>query len=267
MQLNKTKDLFSLQIGDTVSKSNLFDLIQFSKDNTSTYWNGEESFIGNTPQQGINWIGIFPSINGVILKVRHGSYAKDGWVDNTKLEYRYSLKKRQGEIKFNEKANSVLLKQPQLLYPIFLFTESKNDWLFEGEFSVKIIEEDFVVLFRRDSQPEITLPEQDEFLFQEGNRRYVTHLLAERSKAVVNIAKNASSWICEICSLDFQKTYGEPYIEAHHTIPVYKYSESHSISPNDLALLCPNCHKAVHIYMKKSDLEYLEIVDILSKNF
>ena len=57
MELQKVNDLFSLSDGDVVSKRCLFDLIQFSKIENSLYWSGPKSVIGNTPQQGINWVG------------------------------------------------------------------------------------------------------------------------------------------------------------------------------------------------------------------
>lgn len=265
MELSKPQDLFTLKNGDTVSKRNLFDLIQYSKVESSPYWAGEEFAIGNTPQQGINWVGSLPSVKAVIIKTRRGSYEEDGWADERKSAYHYSFKARNEKVNFKEKANDVLIKQPQHLYPIFLFTEAKEGWNFEGEFSVAEIEEKFIVLHRRDSLVVGTTLEQDEVQYQEGERRYVTHLMAERSKAVVSAAKNANSWECEICKINFQEKYGVNYIEAHHKTPIYTYSEKYSISPNDLALLCPNCHKAVHIHMKKNGLEYDEIRKLLSQ--
>jgi putative restriction endonuclease len=68
MVLTKTQDLFSLLLGCTVTKRNLFDLIQFSKIKNSDYWSGGDHEIGNTPQQGINWIGKFPTIRALKLK-------------------------------------------------------------------------------------------------------------------------------------------------------------------------------------------------------
>jgi putative restriction endonuclease len=264
MVLNKPQDLFNLKIGDNVSKRNVFDLIQYSKVSSSTYWAGEENSIGNTPQQGINWIGKLPSVKAVIIKTRPGSYEEDGWIDERKSIYHYSFKARNEKINFKEKANDVLIKQPQHLYPIFLFTETKEGWNFEGSFSVAAIEEKLVVLHRRDSLNVQTTLEQDEVQYQEGERRYVTHLMAERNKTVVTIAKNANLWECEICQINFKEKYGVDYIEAHHKTPIYTYTEQYLISPKDLALLCPNCHKAVHIHMKKDGLEYDEIKVLLS---
>lgn len=264
MDLSKPQDLFTLKADDTVSKRNLFDLIQYSKIESSSYWSGPEFVIGNTPQQGINWIGTLPAVKAVIIKTRPGSYEHDGWSDENKSEFRYSFKARNTTVNFKEKANDVLIKQPQHLYPIFLFIEAKDGWKFEGAFYVSEIFDQFVTLQKRDSATVGAPLEQDEVVYQEGERRYVTHLMAERSQAVVLAAKNANSWVCEICEIDFQKKYGVAYIEAHHKTPISTYSDKHSIHPDDLVLLCPNCHKAVHILMKNNGLEYKDIKKMLS---
>ena len=132
MVLTKTQDLFSLLLGCTVTKRNLFDLIQFSKIKNSDYWSGGDHEIGNTPQQGINWIGKFPTIRALIIKARPGSYEDDGWTDSNKEKYRYSFKAKKGSIIYTEKANRALINQPEYFYPIFLFTEHREGWYFEG---------------------------------------------------------------------------------------------------------------------------------------
>ena len=265
MELKKTQDLFSLSTGDIVTKRNLYDLVQFSKVEASPCWSGAEGIIGNTPQQGINWVGQLPDVQALIIKTRPGSYDDDGWSDEAKNSYRYSFKARKGEISYTEKANEVLVKQPQYLYPIFLFTECKDGWYFEGSFSVSEIENKFVVLHRGlASVSEISAP-QDELLFQEGERKYVTHLMAERSKGVVKALKSVESWLCDICGEDFLIRYGVKYIEAHHKVPISTYSANYVVSLSDFVLLCPNCHKAVHIYMKKNDDEYAKIKNVLGE--
>jgi len=266
MELSKPEDLFSLSSGDSVTKRNLFDLIQQSKVESSPYWAGQEFAIGNTPQQGINWVGELPAVKAVIIKTRPGSYEEDGWSDDTKRSYQYSFKARKSRISYSEKANKVLIKQPQHRYPILLFTEQKGGWNFEGAFSVSEIEDTYVVLNRGETPPEDIISAVDEVQYQEGGRRYVTHLMAERSKDVVVAIKNTSSWLCEICNAEFNDKYGVPYIEAHHKVPISTYSKKYLIKPQDLALLCPNCHKAVHIYMKKEGLEYNEIKELISNN-
>ena len=78
-------NLFSLEPGETMPRRLLYDMIQFSKQPGSAYWGGPESQIGNTPQQGINWIGRPPAVRGVIIKTKLGSYAGDGWLDEISM--------------------------------------------------------------------------------------------------------------------------------------------------------------------------------------
>lgn len=263
MELKKTEDLFSLLTGDIVTKRNLYDLVQFSKVKGSPYWSGTEGVINNTPQQGINWIGHLPEVQAVIIKTRPGSYDDDGWSDDGKSSYHYSFKARKGKISFTEKANEVLVKQPQYLYPIFLLTEHTDGWYFEGAFSVSEIGNKFVVLNRGLASAIEISTSQDDLLFHEGERKYVTHLMAERNKEVVKALKSVESWLCDICGGDYLATYGVKYIEAHHKIPISTYSAGYTVSLSDFALLCPNCHKAVHIYMKESGYDYAKIKNIL----
>lgn len=266
MILKKPEDLFALTRGDIVDRENLYDLIQKSKVENSDYWSVAEMTIGNTPQQGINWIGKSPNCHGVIIKTKDGSYENDGWTDESKITFNYSFKARKGKIKYSEKANEVLIKQPQFLYPILLFIEHKDGWLFEDFFSVSAIEDAYVVLKRGLANQFVDLLSSEESQYQEGDRKYVSHLIAERNRSVVKDLKDTQKWICDICSLDFSIQYGVDYIEAHHKIPISTFSAKQTVNISDFALLCPNCHKAVHIYMKTEGLDYDEIKNLLTEN-
>ncbi len=260
MELKGTLDLFRLAPGDCVSKRNLFDLIQHSKVAGSSFWSGEDLKIGNTPQQGINWVGALPACRAVILKARPGAYADDGWSVNEKTAYHYSFKARDGVISHAEKANAVLIHQPVYRYPILLFTEAGSSWSYEGAFDVSAIDDRFVVLVRNRMivESDASLSEEGAD-YREGGLRYVTHLMAERNRDIVGQLKGRSASECEICRQRFAARYGVECIEAHHKVPISTYSSEHAVRFEDLALLCPNCHRAVHIYMKKWDLEYPEI--------
>ena len=90
--------------------------------------------------------------------------------------------------------------------------------------------------------------------------------MTERNKEVVKALKSVETWLCDICGEDFFLRYGVKYIEAHHKVPISTYSESYVVSLSDFALLCPNCHKAVHIYMKNNGYEYTKIKSVLRCN-
>jgi putative restriction endonuclease len=256
MDLKSAHDVFVLTIGDTVSKRNMYDLVQYSKVPDSPYWQGPESSIWNTPQQGINWIGPGPRYRGVIVKTRPGAYGEDGWTDAGESSYQYSFKATKGRVNFNDSANRALIHQPDHQYPVFLFTEIAEHWRFEGAFRVTGILERYVTLALIDS-PLFSAAEQfEDAMYPEGGKRYVTHLMAERSLAVVKELKRSASWVCEICSRDFEAMYGVKYIEAHHKTPLATYTSEHPVSVKDLAMLCPNCHKAVHLHMRSSNIDF-----------
>lgn len=265
--LHQTKDIFNLSVGDNVTKRNLFDLIQYSKVDGSIYWSGPENRINNTPQQGINWIGDPPYTRAVIVKTRPGSYEHDGWTDSSNDEYNYSFKVRRGGVSFKDKSNLVLVEQPQYLYPVLLFSEVKEGWSFEGVFGVSEIKTEYVVLKKILPDSINADPEYLGKTFYEGEKVYVTHLLAERNKTVVDLLKSSNSSVCDICRINFNVKYGFDYIEAHHKVPMHYYSGEHAIDPSDFALLCPNCHKAVHIHMKEGEALYDEIKSLLLDRF
>jgi|GEM_PF-799785 len=149
LTLTKTADVFQLSTGQKVSKSNLFHLIKDSKDENSESWSGLENKIANTPQQGINWIGNFPNLGGVIVKSKAELYGSDAWQGEARNKYQYSLKASKGVVKLDEKANQCLINQPLHNYPVFLFSDAGDNWEFQGEFSVSDVGDAAVTLKRR----------------------------------------------------------------------------------------------------------------------
>lgn len=244
-----TADLFGLHHGQTLAKRTLFDLIQYSKQPGSDLWSGSHNSIGNTPQQGINWIGHPPAVRGVIIKTSPGSYEQDGWVDAERSVFRYSFKARKGVINLGELANRVLVEQALGLYPVLLFAEAEGQWRFEGRFDVSQIAERYVVL-QRQSALSAAAPEAPDLLWREGRRRYVTHLLAERSGALVKWLKGATEPVCDVCDDNASSRYGVSIVDAHHRTPLSAWTEEHDVAAEDIALICPNCHRAVHATMQ-----------------
>lgn len=146
IHLKSFKDLFFLNQHSQISKRNLWDLIQYSKVVGSEYFNGNENVIGNTPQQGINWVGIAPFHQLVIIKTKVGKYFHDGYENNQCFSY--SFKSQKGIINENETANKCIIYQKKYKYPILLLKEDGKNWNVEGYFNVSEIFDEYVRMLK-----------------------------------------------------------------------------------------------------------------------
>lgn len=86
----------------------------------------------------------------------------------------------------------------------------------------------------------------------EGRRRLVLHLQRERNQTVVrNKKKQAPSLDCEVCGFSFDRAYGPAatdYCEIHHLQPLAEVEHTTRTRMEDLAILCANCHRVVHLH-------------------
>ena len=88
----------------------------------------------------------------------------------------------------------------------------------------------------------------------EGKTLTRMHVTRERDPRLVKSKKKKTLkeqgyLACEICGFDFEKVYGERgkgYIECHHTKPVHTLVAGSKTNLEELALLCPNCHRMIH---------------------
>ncbi len=109
-----------------------------------------------------------------------------------------------------------------------------------------------------DEVPQIDEVVEDEivedYVGLEGKETIRVHRRRERDRKLVKIAKRLfrrrhGALFCECCSMNFEITYGElgrDYIEAHHRIPLSQLVGHTETSPDDLAMLCADCHRMVH---------------------
>ncbi|MBK9934281.1 MAG: HNH endonuclease [Cytophagaceae bacterium] len=66
---------------------------------------------------------------------------------------------------------------------------------------------------------------------------------------------------CDVCGFSFVEKYGEVglgYIEAHHTYPISELTEETQTRPEDMALVCSNCHRMLHRRRPWLDMEALK---------
>lgn len=99
--------------------------------------------------------------------------------------------------------------------------------------------------------------EDDESSSPEGQRKSGWHTRCERDASIVKKAKEQrlkrdADLLCEVCGFSFFEVYGmlgevdKRFIEAHHTVPIAELNGPTKTKVKDLALLCANCHRAIH---------------------
>ncbi len=161
---------------------------------------------------------------------------KQGHCENNTLEYHLYLR-----VSNIEKINSlhpssfVAITSGKPLDPYRMITRN-------GRFYVKIdpvTDENFY--FNDDAEL---------FIDTEGRELLKKHLRKERSSIVVKKFKETlTNFSCACCDFNFQKTYGsigENFIEAHHIKPLAELEGEVTVTIDDLAPLCSNCHRMIH---------------------
>ena len=117
--------------------------------------------------------------------------------------------------------------------------------------------------------------EYDEDNTPEGKERYGWHLSRERNRYLVHEKKSQALKLdrelrCEACATTMTELYGEigqDYIECHHILPLSKYGkEGASTRLDDLALVCPNCHRMLHHGKEQPTIEILKAAFELAKS-
>jgi 5-methylcytosine-specific restriction endonuclease McrA len=98
------------------------------------------------------------------------------------------------------------------------------------------------------------LPDIDESrpLAKEGTRSWRVHLMIERSRKNVErkkaqVMRKKGSLDCEACGFSFAKFYGIEFCEVHHRLPLSQVLRAKAIKLDDLAILCSNCHRMIHM--------------------
>lgn len=155
--------------------------------------------------------------------------------------------------------------------PVFL-KHAPNQWEFRGFFAIESFTTDprrmekhkrtprgrltRVIYLRQVQGPEAdTLPDLDEdcvHVGTEGQLQWQMHLRRERDPALVREKKrrmlaSTGALACEACGFDFGSAYGlAGFCEVHHRVPLAEGEGERKTRLEDLAVLCSNCHRAIH---------------------
>lgn len=101
-----------------------------------------------------------------------------------------------------------------------------------------------------DDAPEDT-GEDEEYEAPEGRILFREHRRYERDRKLVAkkkaaVLKKTGRLACEVCDFESFEAYDvEGVIDVHHVVPLHKIGESVT-TMNDLALVCPTCHRVLH---------------------
>lgn len=87
--------------------------------------------------------------------------------------------------------------------------------------------------------------------------RYTKTKTFQRSEYVIEYAKRKANGICDLCDevAPFKDEDEIPYLEVHHIIPL---SNGGSDTIDNVAALCPNCHRKMHVLGNINDIEKLK---------
>ncbi|MCC6190309.1 MAG: HNH endonuclease [Anaerolineales bacterium] len=96
------------------------------------------------------------------------------------------------------------------------------------------------------------IEEDNEFL--EGRLLARLHTVRERNPALVErkkrlVLSQTGRLACEVCSFDFAIVYGRlghGFAECHHLVPLSELDGTRAVLPEDLAVVCANCHRMLH---------------------
>lgn len=98
----------------------------------------------------------------------------------------------------------------------------------------------------------------------EGGKRLLVHLSRERDRRlVIQKKKSSPSLACEVCGFSFGDTYGShaaDYCEVHHLVPLGDAKAERKTLLKDLAVLCANCHRVVHLKNPPFTLEEVKLM-------
>ncbi|MFC4785366.1 HNH endonuclease [Nocardioides sp. MAHUQ-72] len=93
--------------------------------------------------------------------------------------------------------------------------------------------------------------EEEEYEASEGRILFREHRRYERDRKLVAkkkaaVLKKTGRLACEVCGFESSEAYDvEGVIDVHHVVPLHKIGESVT-GMNDLALVCPTCHRVLH---------------------
>ena len=99
--------------------------------------------------------------------------------------------------------------------------------------------------------------ERAQFVAREGKLKQMELSARERDPQVRAMALACRGVVCEICGLNFAERYGDfasGCVEVHHLNQLSLAGvQGTNTTIEDLLVVCPNCHRALHRFRDPSD--------------
>lgn len=138
----------------------------------------------------------------------------------------------------------------------------------QGSMKLKGILRDYIMSFFEKDLTDGYYPDEVPETLEEGKRKSVMVNVYERNPFARKQCIDYYGVQCQICKLDFEKTYGEvgkDFIHVHHIKPLHEIKQGYIVDPiNDLIPVCPNCHSMLH---RKENGVYLSIEQLRKRIF
>lgn len=159
------------------------------------------------------------------------------------------------------------------------FLESK---LFKGKIKIRRMANEIIssahvkggeVVRNRELQvedPLCPIEAEDIRSYTEGALQQVSITRHERNAKLRQACLKHYGAVCQICGMDFGKTYGHigtGFIEVHHIVPISTQEGEHNVDPIiDMIPLCSNCHSMIHRGANGSVLTPDQLRELIESN-
>ena len=101
----------------------------------------------------------------------------------------------------------------------------------------------------------------------EGWKRHVCLEKSARNQALAQRRKEHDSFTCQVCRMNYQKTYGSlgaRFAECHHRVALAERSRPALTRLDDLITVCADCHRMLH-RMPGERADYLELQAVMRR--
>lgn len=148
------------------------------------------------------------------------------------------------------------------------------DWNWISQDFHLFVHRNILKLYKPKSKSQNTKKIIEEFepIGAEGKSKLAVHMRYERNSSLIKKIKEKAiksnpMLNCQVCEFSFYEKYGElgkGFIEAHHLSPLNETGERKTTA-KDIALLCSNCHKMIHLGISQFEDNKLMTIEELKE--